>query len=247
MKNEKIAILLIILILVSAVFLFIQSIKSVKDEERIVGTWFASNTEEESTISIYYFFLSDKTLETVSYLNGVSFSDNGTWRIVDDKLLIISIEPYDITLICDYYFSDNYNTLTLIDSEGEAWTVKKVELSFDEINDPTNDPTPADTCPSVTIEPNYASKRLTVKSVSHENLRWRDFDIRWSGDLTDIRLNCGNDTLNILSEGVIQELRHNYEFKAIVTSGDYINITGTGTLSIRFVPSSCLVGVWTFT
>ena len=83
------------------------------DEEKIIGTWIYATTLNETTVYVYYNFLSNKTFEVIFSYTGDRGS--GTWNITDNKLLI-TLKGEIIT--SDYNFSNNNKTLTIIESNG---------------------------------------------------------------------------------------------------------------------------------
>lgn len=83
------------------------------DEEKIIGTWIYATTLNETTVYVYYNFLSNKTFEIIFSYTGDRGS--GTWNITDNKLLI-TLKGEIIT--SDYNFSNNNKTLTIIESNG---------------------------------------------------------------------------------------------------------------------------------
>lgn len=90
------------------------------DKERIVGTWIGSDIFQNNTRNITMIFLSNKTYETIATLKGNKIMGNGTWNIVDNKLFIDITEPNISKSKSDYNFSNNFNTLTIIDSTGKS-------------------------------------------------------------------------------------------------------------------------------
>lgn len=123
---KKLAILLILLMIVSAGFLSgcnedkgtFQS-----DEEKLIGTWTYSINNNGTTINTSYVFLSNKKLEILFsyYINssaiGDSIRSNGTWNITDNKLIMILENE---TVISNYSFSNNDKTLTITESSGNT-------------------------------------------------------------------------------------------------------------------------------
>lgn len=90
------------------------------DEERIVGTWIGSDIFQNNTRNITMIFLSNKTYETVATYNGYKITGKGTWKIFDNELFIDITEPKSSKSKSDYIFSNNFNTLTIIDSTGKS-------------------------------------------------------------------------------------------------------------------------------
>ncbi len=85
------------------------------DEEKIIGTWVFATTLNETTVYVYYIFLTNKTFEVIFSYAGEVIRENGTWNITDNKLLI-TLKGEIIT--SDYNFSNNNKTLTIIESNG---------------------------------------------------------------------------------------------------------------------------------
>jgi len=85
------------------------------DEEKIIGKWIYSVSISENTVSLSYNFSSNKMFQSINLDNGKVNTVNGTWNIIDNKLLII-LE--NITITNDYKFSNNNKTLTINDDTG---------------------------------------------------------------------------------------------------------------------------------
>jgi hypothetical protein len=90
------------------------------DEDRIIGTWSISELYEGSTRTITYIFLPDKTYEVIGTYKEVMDSYNGTWKILDNKL-VVTIEGR--TQTGNYKFSNNDKTLTITDNDSNTTTV----------------------------------------------------------------------------------------------------------------------------
>ena len=95
------------------------------DTKRMVGAWTNSEMVGENLRTVTYIFLSDKTCEISATYEGDSVTASGTWRIVDDKLVIDFTSPSAITQTGDFVFSNDYNTLTITDSIGSTITLTK--------------------------------------------------------------------------------------------------------------------------
>lgn len=82
---------------------------TISDEERIIGTWDVSMTSQGKNIrEDRWEFSSDHTYETIS--------SNGTWKITNNKLILTYTTQTQSTKTMDYVFSNNYNTITLTDT-----------------------------------------------------------------------------------------------------------------------------------
>ncbi|MCK5031160.1 MAG: hypothetical protein KAR64_06810 [Thermoplasmatales archaeon] len=90
------------------------------DEDRISGTWVISELYEGSTRTITYIFLPDKTYEVIGTYKEDTESYNGTWEILDYKL-VVTIEGQ--TQTGNYKFSNNDKTLTITDNMSNTTTV----------------------------------------------------------------------------------------------------------------------------
>ena len=77
--------------------------------------------------------------------------------------------------------------------------------------------------------------RITVSKADSE-ADWYDFEVTVSG-LTGVMLNGGGSAL-VTGDSIGAA---NDDF---IVAGDYINCTGTGTLSIRHTPTNSLIGTW---
>ena len=86
------------------------------DEEKFVGIWNFSGKYNNTTLNASYIFSSNKSFKVItSYIDKV-YTTNGTWDIMDNKLLIILEDQNTIT---NYYkFSQNNTKLTLTNSSG---------------------------------------------------------------------------------------------------------------------------------
>ena len=82
------------------------------------------------------------------------------------------------------------------------------------------------------------SDKITV-SKADSGLDWNDFTVSYDATLTAVRLNGGAS--NIADGAVIVAAAG-----TALTAGDYINITGTGDLSVIHTPTNSLLGTWTF-
>ena len=82
------------------------------------------------------------------------------------------------------------------------------------------------------------SDKITV-SKADSGLDWNDFIVSYDATLTAVRFNGGAG--NIADGAVIVAAAG-----TALTAGDYINITGTGDLSVIHTPTNSLLGTWTF-
>ncbi len=118
--KKQIIIVGIVVIFLIVVFSGCEENSSNLDEERMVGTWFGSDIFQNSTRNITMIFLSNGTYQTVATYNTIKIIGNGTWDIVNNELFIDITEPRISNSKSDYTFSNNYNTLTIIDSTGKS-------------------------------------------------------------------------------------------------------------------------------
>ena len=123
--KKKLIIFGIIVLLVCVGLSGCEENTSKLDEERIIGKWVGSELFQGSTRNITIIFLSNKTFETEGTYQGETIIGSGTWKIVDDKLVIDITEPTKNTSSSDYNFSNNSNTLTIIDSTGKTMDFTK--------------------------------------------------------------------------------------------------------------------------
>lgn len=119
MKKQLIVIGITILFL-TVILSGCEENSSILDEERIVGIWIGSDIFQNSSRNITMIFLSNKTYQTVATYNGYKIIGNGTWYIENNKLFIDITKPKISKSKSDYAFSNNYNTLTIIDSTGKS-------------------------------------------------------------------------------------------------------------------------------
>jgi hypothetical protein len=83
---------------------------TISDEERLIGTWDVSMTSQGKNIrEDRWEFRSDHTYETIS--------SNGTWKITNNKLILTYTTQTQSTKTMDYVFSNNYNTITITDTD----------------------------------------------------------------------------------------------------------------------------------
>ena len=68
---------------------------------------------------------------------------------------------------------------------------------------------------------------------------WNDFEATYTG-VTGVRLNGAT----AITSGSPNKVSTDGDF---VVAGDYINVTGIGTLSLRHTPTNSLIGTWTWT
>ena len=95
------------------------------DEDKIIGNWVGSQPFQGSTRNISITFLSNKTFKTVGTYQNEKIIGNGTWKIVNDKLIIDITEPTKSISSSNYNFSNNFNTLTITDSTGTTMDFTK--------------------------------------------------------------------------------------------------------------------------
>ena len=88
------------------------------DEEKLIGIWIYSISLGNETASASYDFLSNKMFKIITSYNGEVYTVNGTWNVMDNKLLI-TLEGQD-TVINDYIFSNNDTKLKISDSSGST-------------------------------------------------------------------------------------------------------------------------------
>ena len=121
MKKHLIVIEIVVLLLVVGLSGCNESNNSFKsDEDRIIGTWVISELYEGSTRTITYIFLPDKTYEVIGTYKEDTESYNGTWKILDYKL-VVTIEGR--TQTGNYNFSNDDKTLTITDNMSNTTTV----------------------------------------------------------------------------------------------------------------------------
>ena len=120
---KKIAILLIIFLFISVIFLSGCNNKNNTsnqlnpDEYGIIGTWIGE--------SHTFRFFSDKTFTFVASI-GLGASGSGTWEIIDDNLSLTVISSGESVIdVYDYSFSNNGKELTLTDEKGSIFLTKQ--------------------------------------------------------------------------------------------------------------------------
>jgi len=105
--------------------------------------------------------------------------------------------------------------------------------------------------PNVQFLKDNSAKTLRVSSADPGNLKWNTFNLTWTNGtppVTFIQIQPITSTIKILWKGSTsaKEYFTQYGDAVVVTAGDVINITGTGTLSLRHTPTNTLVGTYTF-
>ena len=107
--KKQLIIIGIIVILLSVGLSGCNENTSKSDEEKIIGTWDVSMTSQGKNIrEDRWEFRSDHTYETIN--------SNGTWKITNNKLILSYTTQTQSTKTMDYVFSNNYNTITLTDT-----------------------------------------------------------------------------------------------------------------------------------
>ena len=117
MKKQLIAVGIIIIFLIVGLS-GCNSNSTNSDEEKLIGIWTYSISLGNETASASYVFLSNKMFKIITSYNGEVYTVNGTWNIMDNKLLI-TLEGQD-TVINDYIFSNNDTKLKISDSSGST-------------------------------------------------------------------------------------------------------------------------------
>jgi hypothetical protein len=109
MKKKQLIIIGIIVLLI-CVGLSGCTNNRISDEERLIDTWDVLMTAQGKNIrEDRWEFHSDYTYVTIS--------TNGTWKITDNKLILTYTTQTQSTKTMDYVFSNNYNTVTLTDTD----------------------------------------------------------------------------------------------------------------------------------
>lgn len=117
MKKQLIAVGIIIIFLIVGLS-GCNSNSTNSDEEKLIGIWTYSISLGNETASASYDFLSNKMFKIITSYNGEVYTVNGTWNVMDNKLLI-TLEGQD-TVINDYIFSNNDTKLKISDSSGST-------------------------------------------------------------------------------------------------------------------------------
>jgi hypothetical protein len=92
---------------------------TISDEERLIGNWDVSATYQGKNISEEIWeFRSDHTFET-SHKDDTEVKpvSSGTWKITNNRLILTFMGSTQSTKTMDYVFSNNYNTITLTDTD----------------------------------------------------------------------------------------------------------------------------------
>ncbi len=123
MKKQLIIIGIIIILL--AVGLSGCEENNLSDEEKkFVGTWVDSESYE-GRMTVSFIFSSDKTFEMILTYAGGTNRTSGTWIIVDDILGLNITELNMLSAAYKYNFTNNDNTLTIVDDSGNIGVFTK--------------------------------------------------------------------------------------------------------------------------
>ena len=122
--------IVLILVLVSVYVIFSnfnnndgENSSVISDKEKIIGTWKYTEYYEGQTINGIFAFLPDKTCDFSASSDGNAQTLSGTWDITGNKLVLnFESVPTETT---DYKFSNNNETLTLIDDLGVTRVLTK--------------------------------------------------------------------------------------------------------------------------
>jgi flagellin-like protein len=107
--------------------------------------------------------------------------------------------------------------------------------------------TSPESTPNMQLVRDNTDKELTVASADPGNLKWSDFNVTASKDITNLTLNYGGNTPRYLYDGdTIVGRLSDLGTTTYVTAGDYFNLTGTGTITLRHTPTNTLIGTYTF-
>jgi len=91
------------------------------NEDKIVGTWIGTLGNESDPANVEYTYFSDNTCSAVAYYKYETTQVTGTWKIINNKLVITS-EDGEISTN-DYQFSNNDKTLTLENTKSNSTIV----------------------------------------------------------------------------------------------------------------------------
>ncbi len=99
-----------------------KNTKVLTDEDYIIGTWINHTLIGQDVKTVIYVFSSDKTYEISGKFQDLDQKTNGTWEFSNNKLIFYS---KDQEQICDYVYSNNYNTLTITDPQNRIMEITK--------------------------------------------------------------------------------------------------------------------------
>ena len=100
--------------------------------------------------------------------------------------------------------------------------------------------------PNLQFVKDNINNKLTVASADPGDLKWEDMQVTYNNVTTTyITLNYGVLTYDIWDGTTAQELV-DIGSTVEVTAGDYFNLTGTGTIRLRHIPTNTLIGTWEF-
>jgi len=107
--------------------------------------------------------------------------------------------------------------------------------------------TSPETTPNMQLVKNSTDGKLTVASADPGNLKWNDFNMSYdSTTVTYLKLTYSASGSPLILTTTPSLYLDGLDDDVYVTAGDYFNLTGTGTLTLRHVPTNTLVGTWTF-
>ena len=106
--------------------------------------------------------------------------------------------------------------------------------------------TSPETTPSLQLTRDNTDKTCTVASADPGNLKWNTFNITWTTTVTHLDLVAGGTRNVVYDDNVVINGLEGLADTVIVTAGDVFNLTGTGKLTIRHVPTNTLVGTYQF-
>ena len=118
MKKQSIIVVIIFLFFITSLCGCTQK----SDTEKIIGIWYAETSNNRPPLSIAYEFFSDETFNIAKKNGTGTFSVNGTWSLVNNKL-VLTLQ--NISLMSYYHFSNNDNTLIITDSNSLSLELKR--------------------------------------------------------------------------------------------------------------------------
>lgn len=102
------------------------------------------------------------------------------------------------------------------------------------------------TTPNLQLTKDNTNKKLTVAGADPGNLKWSDFNMTWTPGVTYVKLTYTTSNKVLWTGTGNPAYLKSLAETTYVTAGDAFNVTGTGTLTLRHMPTNTLVGTYTF-
>lgn len=131
-------------------------------ENRFIGLWqFDPSSYNPFGEEAWFFirFNSDGTCRIFGTQNGNSFENNGTWYIDDETNDLMIYSSQGSQTVMDYYFTDNFKTLTLHSSHNSPMRFNKIVLEVGPTEPIIIEPDSTDPQPVYIIDPTTTAQQ----------------------------------------------------------------------------------------